>query len=116
MSRCATDGQTLDEVCANEHAHLEVQKCLHDLYTTFEVVDESAHERQELLTAAHNKASQYDLALQNIAVWLPACEQKLGGFAAVATDHRSLKVQLEELKVRDPTPLFVDYIAILYYM
>ena len=96
---CSSDCELLATCCDHSHSGLELRKCMDDLYASRDAIVDAAKLRRQLLDTAHLKATNYENTLHRVADWLPVCEKRLNGAAPVATDPRSLDVQLEEFKV-----------------
>ena len=77
-----------------------------------EDIEDGMKERGDELTNAMDKADGYHQALHSILSWLPAAEEKLGNMEAIATEPRSVRIQIEEMKVWRHTWLDLLYALI----
>ena len=91
-------GASLVDACGVP-GRMEVQKHMEDMATALEEIEEGLHERGEELTQAFDKAEGFHDVMQAIMTWLPQAEQKLSESEAISSDPRTVRIQIEEMKV-----------------
>ncbi|XP_013386319.2 LOW QUALITY PROTEIN: microtubule-actin cross-linking factor 1, isoforms 1/2/3/5-like [Lingula anatina] len=82
-----------------EPGKVEVKKAMEDMDENMENLEDGIKEREEELDNAFEKGKSFEQTFQDINSWLPKFEENLARMGPVAAEKRSIKIQIEELKV-----------------
>lgn len=65
----------------------------------FEEIGDILEERKVALNEAMERASHFEEEIESVLGWLPKLEETLENMGPIATDIRSIKIQIEEVKI-----------------
>eukprot|EP00058_Branchiostoma_floridae_P020780 XP_002606270.1 hypothetical protein BRAFLDRAFT_123699 [Branchiostoma floridae] len=90
-------GEDLTSLCGEPDKPV-VSKNVEDLNATWDTLNASWEEREEVLEEAMRVALQYQDALQALLVWLGTAEARLATFPPIGADPSTIKKQIDNLK------------------
>ncbi|ELT90303.1 hypothetical protein CAPTEDRAFT_205084 [Capitella teleta] len=98
VAECQSMSEILGQKCG-EPGNMEIERQVEDVTNLLEEIQDGVGDREEELASAMDKAERFDDVLQAINSWLPKAEAKMEKMSPVAADPRSVRIQIEELKV-----------------
>lgn len=97
-AECQQSGELLKAKCGIG-GQMDVTKQLEDADVLMTEILEGIKEREEDLVLALGKAERFEQVMATVLGWLPSMEQRMNTLGPLAADARTLRVQMEELKV-----------------
>lgn len=82
-----------------ESGKVDIGRSLEEASETFDEIGDILNERQVALKEAMERASHFEEEIESVLNWLPKLEETLENMGPIALDIRSIKIQIEEVKI-----------------
>lgn len=86
-------------LCTGESGKVDISRGVEEAGEVFEEIGDILEERQVALKEAMERASHFEEEIENVLSWLPKLEETLRNMGPIAADIRSIKIQIEEVKI-----------------
>lgn len=78
---------------------MDISRGVEEAGEVLEEIGDILEERQVALKEAMERASHFEEEIENVLSWLPKLEETLNNMGPTAADIRSIKIQIEEVKI-----------------